>query len=267
MLYKETIDVRRIGNALIGGDFIGNARGTYALDVQTGKRDDRGDPILTEVASGNFAVALGWGNEASGEYSIAVGNINEATNQNTVAIGYEVIASGANSIGIGPFPQATAEKTIAIGYYANARLAFTVDIAGLQIIRKDDGETNCMNAFSGAEVIILSEEVDLKVVADQTITLSAGSKFWWNECGVIATDITVDAGNQPTIRFGITGTLAKQVAAAITTDLTAAGKREIETPLVPEDGETSLTAGVTIASTYPTCKGRFYWRGMFVEDE
>lgn len=267
MLKKETIDVRRIGTALIGGDFTGNARGTYALDVQTGKDDERGVPILTDVASGDYATAYGFGNEASGNYSIAIGRSNTASAIQATAIGRSATASGVSSIAIGYLSQALGETSIALGYNAVATPDYTANIAGLLIIRKDTGESEPMQAFSGAEVIILTGEIDLKVVADQMISLTAFSKFWWNECGVIATDITIDAGNQPTIRFGVLGNLAKQVAAAITTNLTAEFKREIEIPLVPEDGDTTMTAGVTIGSTYTTCKGRFYFKGMFVEDE
>lgn len=260
-------DVRRVGTALIGGDFIGNARGNYAIDVQSGKNADRGGPILTEVASGIRAVAYGFGNEASGDYAIAIGYANVVSGESAIAIGRVAIASAISTLAIGLIAEATAAQASAIGYRARARLANTINLSGLLIIQKDTGGLTPMQSFAGAEVIILTDEIDLKVVADQTITLTAGSKFWWNECGIIATDIFAIGGEQPTVRFGITGDLDKQVVAAITTDLAATGDREIETPLVPKDGETSLTAGVTNASTYNTCKGRFYWKGMFVEDE
>jgi len=112
----------------------------------------------------------------------------------------------------------------------------------------------------------MSKEVDMKVVADQTITLPANCKFWLNEIGIIATVVT-DLVAQPIVRYGITGDLDKHNAAAITTALTAAGKREVETPLVPEDGETSLTGGVTIVADATTFKGRFYFKGLFCENE
>ncbi len=60
---------------------------------------------------------------------------------------------------------------------------------------------------------------------------------------------------------------ALQLASTQTTDLTASGKREYHDPLVPEDGETSLTATVVTGATGTTVKGRFYWKGMLVEDE
>jgi len=112
----------------------------------------------------------------------------------------------------------------------------------------------------------MTKEVDLKAVADQTLTLPTGCKFWIDEMGLIATSINT-LTVQPTVHYGITGTPAKHHVAAITTAITAAGKREIETPLVPEDGETSLVAGVTIAATATTALGRFYFRGMLVENE
>ena len=33
MIAKESVDVRRVGTALIGGDFTGSARGANAVDI------------------------------------------------------------------------------------------------------------------------------------------------------------------------------------------------------------------------------------------
>lgn len=131
---------------------------------------------------------------------------------------------------------------------------------------KDAGQTSYYAAFAGVETVLFGPEVDLKVVADVTITFPAGVKFWIVELGLIATVIDT-LTVQPTIRFGITGTLAKHLAAVQTTLITAAGKRATYTPLVPQDGETSLTFGVTVGATATTAKGRPYWKGLLVEDE
>jgi hypothetical protein len=169
---------------------------------------------------------------------------------------------------IGYMTCAFAEKSLALGYGAKSGVPTTTNICGPQIIRKDRGENadHAFYSYCGVEVVLASKEIDLTIVADQTLTLPGGCKFWLDEVGVIATQIA-GLTTQPTVRFGITGDLDKHHSAAITTKLTAAGKREKFDPLVPEDGETSLTAGVTSAAAGTTVKGRFYWKGMLIEDE
>ena len=253
--------VRKIGTAFLMGDMLGNVRGGYSIDI-------RGYGAAAEVASGEQTLAIGWRNTASGNYSTASGYTNVASGIKSTAVGALNTASGLDATAIGYTNTASGARASAMGYAAEARIDKTTNICGPQIIRKDDGEGSSIvfESFCGVEVILMSKEVDLKTVADQTITLPAGCKFWLNEIGLIATSI-VTLTVQPTIRFGITGNLAKHNAAAITTAITATGKREIETPLVPADGETSLTAGVTVAATATTALGRFYWKGMLVEDE
>lgn len=281
------------GTAIVGGDVSGNIRGSYALDIQTTKS------AVTQVASGDFATAAGGLNTASGNYSTAAGYNNLASGENATAIGrdntasasynptaigYSNTASGNSSSAIGRGNTASgtygsnsaigynntasADYSSAIGYRAESRVEQTTNICGPQINRKDDGETagTAFESFCGVEVVLMTKEVDLKVVADHTLTLPSNCKFWLDEIGLIATSIDT-LTVQPTIRFGITGTPAKQNAAAITTTITAAGKREIEVPLVPEDGETSLVGGITIAATATTAKGRFWFKGLLVENE
>ncbi len=262
--------------ALVGGDASGNARGDYAIDIQVLRNavsnvasGERAIVIgANNTASGTACITIGYDNTASGTGSSAIGYNNTASEQAGSAIGYDNTASGTGSSAIGVTNTAAGDYSNAIGYKAEARINYTTNIGGPQINRKDDGEAAgiAFESFCGVQVVLMTKEVDLEVVADQTITLPSGCKFWHDEIGLIATSINT-LTVQPTIRFGITGTLAKQNAAAITTDITAAGKREIEVPLVPEDGETSLTAGVTIAATATTALGRFYWKGLLIEDE
>lgn len=319
VIKKETIDVRRVGSALIGGNFTGNARGANALDIQTWRSGATqvasGSASvaigLTCTASGNQAVAIGntvtasnynavaigfnatasgyystaagystiasgvsstaigHGNTASGYQSLAAGHSNTASNYYTTALGIDCTASGVGSVAAGYKCTASDYNTTALGNFAEARIRKTTNICGPIINRKDEGE-NAIDAFlmfGGVEDILMTKEIDFKIVATHTITFPANCKLWWNKMGILATNIIVGGGNQPTVSYGITGNNAKQLAAAATTALTAAGKREIETPGVPEDGETSCVLDVTVASTYTTCKGRAYFKGMLIEDE
>lgn len=119
---------------------------------------------------------------------------------------------------------------------------------------------------SGIQVILSTPEQDLKTVAETTLTIPTGCKFWIDEVGIICTSLAA-LTTQPTFRAGISGNPAKQSAATTTTTLTAAGKRERRTPIAPEDGETTLTAGITVAAVATTMRGRFYWRGILLEDQ
>lgn len=75
----------------------GNARGNYAVDLQTSRT------AANQVASNQFASILGGErNVASGGYSIAIGGrLNQATGTSSVAAGDNSNVSGANSLGIG----------------------------------------------------------------------------------------------------------------------------------------------------------------------
>lgn len=275
-LRTDALVVQTVGTAVIGGNVTGNTRGTQALDIQSHRES------ATEVASGDYATAIGHSNTASGDNSTAIGRSNTVAGTQATGLGYNNTASGTRALAVGYLNTASGESAMAIGraaiatgtfclamgYGARGRIERTTNICGPQINRKDDGETavNAFHSFCGAEVILMSKEVDLEAVADQTLILPSGCKFWLNEVGLIATVVNT-LTTQPTVRYGITGDLDKHGTAAITTALTAAGKREIETPSVPEDGETTLTAGVTIVATATEMKGRFYWKGMLIEDE
>lgn len=112
-------------------------------------------------------------------------------------------------------------------------------------------------------------EVDfLGSTGDQSISIEASHKGWLEEVGWVVTELTLDGGSlttQPTVRFGIVGSLAKYKAAAATTLLTATGKRARYTTLLEDDGETTFSAGMTVAGVITggggseVYKGKPYW--------
>lgn len=326
--------LRKVGTALIGGDFTGNARGTQAIDLSPERSQ------VGQVASGNYsiavgksttasgygsiaigqgsastdahalavgdpatatgagAVAIGYISRAEGDYSVGVGTDSKAQGENSISVGHQshtdaaathAIAIGKSShalapyaimVGVGGYGNLAAEHAIAIGYAAygggiqsvaigksaKARIAKTAVITAPQIVTKGDGSGVPAVEFVAPEMMLFTDVVDLKVVADVTLTIPTGARFWLNDIGIITTVVTTMTV-QPTIRFGITGTLAKQKAAAATTLLTAAFKRESFVPLVPQDGEATLTAGVTVGATATAMNGRFYFKGLLVENQ
>lgn len=99
--------VQRIGNAIIGGDFGGNARGERAIDIQITRfsgYDENDDGIVdaSYVASGDSSVVFGRDSRASGVPSVAIGVGN--------------VVDGASSVGLGMFNEVSVGIAAAIGY-------------------------------------------------------------------------------------------------------------------------------------------------------
>jgi hypothetical protein len=84
------------------------------------------------------------------------------------------------------------------------------------------------------------------------------------EVGFIGDQYTAASGTQPTISFGVVGTLAKWKAAAITTLITGPYSRESLTTLINTEGSKTLGAAVTSFGT-TQMSGRVYWKGIVVE--
>jgi hypothetical protein len=93
----------------------GNARGNYAVDLQT----TRG--TAAKVASGVASFAVGSGNTASGTYSFAQGSDCIASAQNGFAVGFQCTAAGNyTTFAFGEYCSATADNAIAMGFGALA---------------------------------------------------------------------------------------------------------------------------------------------------
>lgn len=106
----------------------GNKRGQYAVDLQPARAQ------ATQVASGSYSLAVGYGNVAGGTlslafgdgnnaqatYSIAVGSNNQTSSSYSNAIGNSNLASGGNCIAIGYVNSCTGNKAFAIGGRAGA---------------------------------------------------------------------------------------------------------------------------------------------------
>lgn len=256
--------LRWAGNALIGGDMSGDRRGHYAFDMQTLRMN------ANEVASGLQSVAVGLMCRAEGEQATAIGVQSVAEGDYSFGLGTAAAATGYGSMAVGYAASATGSESLAIGARALARVDKTVALGGPVCIRADGVGTPAgqwWQYFSGAEVIIMSGTVNLKTVTDYTVTLPAGCKLWLNEVGVICTiydAVTV----RPTVRFGVSGDLARHLAATVANYLADVGRRHPWTTILyPDLGETTITAGVTSGAVATAMKGRFYWKGLLVEDE
>ena len=96
-----------VGTAWIGGDKTGAARGTNALDIQSGRLS------ADRVASGDNASAVGFGNTA-GANSSAFGYQNTASDYSS-AFGYQNTASGYYASAFG-FDNTAVENASAFGF-------------------------------------------------------------------------------------------------------------------------------------------------------
>jgi hypothetical protein len=97
----------------------GNARGTYAVDLQWSPRF-----AATNVASGNRSIILnGENNTSSGSDAISGGSANVASGVSAVALGFAATASGNYTFAAGYRPTASgANGTVALGANTSATI-------------------------------------------------------------------------------------------------------------------------------------------------
>lgn len=215
-------------------------------------------------------VILGKNNTSGGSFKnfmLGISNTsNGTTDRSSSCVGFFNFAN-EDAIAIGTLAIAL-KRSIAIGRNAYAAVEFTTFGSPL-ICRCDNSDHLSTLEFNTAEVMLLTGEVDLKTIADSTITLPINTSFYVNEVGLFMTSFVGTLTVQPTVRFGITGTPEKFVAPTKTQLLTSLTKRQLFNPILTDDGETSLVAGVTSGATGTglTYKGRFYFKGLLVENQ
>jgi len=270
-----------VGTSILGGNLTGDARGEYAVDIQTTRL--AGGSGASQVASGDNAVQIGALNTTSADYG--------------VRIGYGGLVSGTNGVGIGQNANVTGANGVAIGLNSNAEGADSVALAGADIrtdgalglgatarllnaeyvfntgvgpvVKRAAGlalEANWPKHLGGALAVYTSGLLNLKDATFYTLALPDGTHFLPLAMGLWVTDwnnVTV----QPFVKFGVTFTDDKYVAARQTTELTALGKREHYLPESLADWETDPNFTVTVAATATTLTARVYWVGLLLEDE
>ena len=218
---------------------------------------------------------------ANGGSATAIGKTAGAYGAGSFAGGDTAYVDGAGGIGIGRNSQSMKAGAIAFGDGANADGADSIAIGGTWVFvprtlqfaalpavsRNNNSYTEAVAAWkmSGAQSVIMSEPLDLKTLQTHTIPLPTGVTFFPEEVGVIITAASGVTG-QPTLRFAITGTEAKFLAATATTGLDAVHERERFATLLSSDGAKTLRAEVTVAATGTTLTGRVYWKGFAVVD-
>lgn len=285
---------------------VGSLNQSNSDNVQTfGYANFSGDNVTTNVRS---VIAIGILNNSNANYATlndSTGVISGGTplaynlapvGINSIAIGSENLALGLNSMAIGRHCSATATEAVAfgirciasgsgataLGNRAVARVSNTLNFGGLPIIRKDNGEAVGTEfiSYSGTEAHFESKVLDLTVGQQYRVLLPIGPRFWIDEVGIEVVTAPPNPAHitaTPYVSWGtaINGTYTqKYKLISQMTNLVAAGKRELFSTFLTEDGETSdisnavelegrIEIGGTITSD--TYTGRFYWKGHYVE--
>ncbi|HSE35000.1 MAG TPA: right-handed parallel beta-helix repeat-containing protein [Candidatus Paceibacterota bacterium] len=99
----------RLNGAVILGETEADARGIFALDLQSVRT------ASTQVASGANSIAVGRGNTAGGSSNISIGISNTSGNLNSIAIGVSNTANDVNTMAIGRSNSITAQNSSAFG--------------------------------------------------------------------------------------------------------------------------------------------------------
>jgi hypothetical protein len=169
--------VQRTNNAIIGGNFTGNARGDYALDFQVLRFND------DDVASGKYSMVLGVAGRASGEGSVAIGN------------GVSADALYGFAAGVGS--QANGPRSIALGFGADAEDddEAVIACAVLRVQFPDDSKHDVLyNGYAPVEIDGIADEAQLIVRAYSTQTKDI--QQWQDSSGNVLARVLWDGSYQ-----------------------------------------------------------------------
>jgi len=219
-----------------------------------------GASALFTTTTGTNNTALGY---AAGNF-VTSGTNNTFVGAQTQTLGLAVLSE---TVIVGALATTSAARNNVIGYAGTNRIEQTTTLRGPLLVRRDNGEAAGAESliYSAGEVVILSKEVALTTTGTQTVSIPAGARFYPNEVGVIAgASDTVSV--QPFVRFGNQGDTQAIVASVQTTTVANKYDRQRYTTLVTAAGQTVLTGAVSTAATATTLRGRYYWKGILVED-
>ena len=221
-------------------------------------------------ATASSATAIGPSATASGDSAIAIGDLSSASGTNSIGIGSGT-ASGTSCICIGGSgaEAGPADYCTMIGDAITNPVTMSHMMTGPSVIHAETGlpDSYLGLVHAGQENYILSNIIDLKQVAADDIitwTIPTGTTFYPNEFGVIVTTantVTV----QPQISFGISGNTVALLAQTPTTKNVAKG-RDVFTPISVDGISGDIRASLKVAATATTLSGRFYIKGLLVQD-
>lgn len=209
---------------------------------------------------------------AGGDYATASQYFTHIKASSDYGDGSSFVGSGAsttstNNVSIGQSASTDADKANAIGQKAVARIQRTTVISGPIIARKSDGTATIdpWAYYAGAEVVIWTDEIDLKTTSSHSITIPAGIKLFVEDCGIVCT-----AANTVTVtphgKFGDGTTMDLIHAAANLSDMDTVGHRSLLGSSY-QHSVGGLSFDVSTAATATTCKGRAYFKCIVIESQ
>jgi len=154
---------------------------------------------LAARAAGEGSIVIGSSANTSGEGQIAIGNAAGGTGANACAVGVYSYTSAAEALALGFYAIAGGARSIAIGNTASisdggaiVRLADSINITGLHVLRNDGGERfNCglagaFRIYAGTQSIIMSNEIDVT----QAAIANAGANWTFAVASNVVTVVT-----------------------------------------------------------------------------
>ena len=237
----------------------------------------------SNTASSSDSTAVGYNNDASGGESSAIGHGNESIGGESNAFGWDNTANGGESsafgcsnttdgqysLAIGHGSESFADRSSAIGYQAKSRNEYTVNFGGSIVTRADAGDSSDATfnfaQYSGVQNVVMSQSIDFTTTTSASLNVPTNCTFYVDEISIIMDATTTGITGQPTVKFGWIENDAGHVAAVQTTNLLAAGSREVYGVLT-NDGVKTLLATITVAGAGTTQHGRIMWKGVLVED-
>jgi hypothetical protein len=193
----------------------GNARGDYAVDLQT----KRGSTKPADIASGTGSSIIGgYGNQASGDFSVSGGGNSEATGNYSVAFGQTNSASGSASVVSG-------------GYLNAASGSESGVVSGRQ------NQATGYRSFIGGGFTNVNSSTGGTISGGQYNTASTNSQA----------TVVGGSGNTSTGQYSVSGgsgnTASGLSSVALGENNTASGPRSVALGRANSAGEYSIVAG------------------------
>lgn len=260
----------------------GVAIGRYATLGGSGGSGSRSIAIgQSATAISQYGVAIGANTLIANSVSlnnIAIGRLAQVGHtsyytQNSIALGFEskafsttVVIAGA--MALGRLARAAQTNAIAVGTDAESLVENAIQVQATSLLRKDSGavlqSTNqAFRWMAGNEAIVMTKEVDLAATSTTTLTVPAGARFYPTEVGIIFSSGVI--ATNPDISFGITGNDTKLLAATTTTLANIFDRNTFAS--LTKGGEATLTATIAVAGTGTAPRGRFFFKGILIENQ
>ena len=138
---------------------------SYHIEALDSLQTFKANAIYTNVASAQYAVAMGTGTTASGMASTALGAFTTANNNNATAIGHTTRATGNSALAAGKMTTAAGYGAFSCGY-ALQEDSLRIEARGTGSVAIGDGRYGYIQAFGYGSVAIGAAEEDHPLIAE-----------------------------------------------------------------------------------------------------